>query len=60
MSSSTATPGRAEQRPRLSIVIPLYQEIDNVEPLLTRVHEGLADYRGDWELICVDDGSRVV
>ncbi|NVZ08305.1 glycosyltransferase family 2 protein [Allochromatium humboldtianum] len=58
MSSSTATPGRAEQRPRLSIVIPLYQEIDNVEPLLTRVHEGLADYRGDWELICVDDGSR--
>ncbi|MCK7582880.1 MAG: glycosyltransferase family 2 protein [Chromatiales bacterium] len=58
MSTTTATPERPERRPRLSIVIPLYQEVDNVEPLLARVHEGLADYRGDWELICVDDGSR--
>ncbi|QGU31785.1 glycosyltransferase family 2 protein [Thermochromatium tepidum] len=58
MSISTATPERAKRHPRLSIVIPLYQELDNLEPLLTRVHEGLAAYRGDWELICVDDGSR--
>jgi glycosyltransferase involved in cell wall biosynthesis len=36
----------------------MYQEIDNVEPMVTRVGQGLADYRGDWELICVDDGSR--
>ena len=48
----------ADRRPSLSIVIPMYQEIDNVEPMVTRVHQGLADYRGDWELICVDDGSR--
>jgi glycosyltransferase involved in cell wall biosynthesis len=46
------------QRPSLSVVIPLYQEADNVAPLLARVHEGLADYGGPWELICVDDGSR--
>lgn len=58
MSNSAAMPECAERRPQLSIVIPLYQEVDNVEPLLARVHEGLADYRGDWELICVDDGSR--
>ncbi|MBK1694499.1 glycosyltransferase [Chromatium weissei] len=44
--------------PSLSVVIPLYQEIDNVEPLVTRVHQGLAHYLGAWELICVDDGSR--
>ncbi|MBV5307875.1 glycosyltransferase family 2 protein [Chromatium okenii] len=44
--------------PSLSVVIPLYQEIDNVEPLVTRVQEGLAHYSGAWELICVDDGSR--
>ncbi|NCA69984.1 MAG: glycosyltransferase [Sphingobacteriia bacterium] len=45
-------------RPTLSIVIPMYQEAENVAPMLARVHEGLAHYRGDWELICVDDGSR--
>ena len=42
----------------LSVVIPLYNEQDNVETLLARVHEGLADCDLNWELICVDDGSR--
>ena len=41
----------------LSVVIPLYQEADNVAPLLVAVHAGLAGYPGPWELICVDDGS---
>jgi glycosyltransferase involved in cell wall biosynthesis len=41
----------------LSIVIPMYNEEDNVVPLLARVHEGLAGYAGPWELILVDDGS---
>jgi glycosyltransferase involved in cell wall biosynthesis len=41
----------------LSVVIPLYQEEDNVAPLLEAVHAGLAGYAGPWELICVDDGS---
>lgn len=44
--------------PSLSVVIPMYEEADNVTPMLARVHEGLADYGGPWELICVDDGSR--
>lgn len=35
----------------------MYQEADNVLPMLEAVHKGLADYAGDWELICVDDGS---
>jgi glycosyltransferase involved in cell wall biosynthesis len=35
----------------------MYQEADNVGPVIARVHEGLADYGGPWELICVDDGS---
>ncbi len=42
----------------LSIVIPMYDESDNVAPMLERVHEGLSLYPGPWELICVDDGSR--
>ena len=42
----------------LSIVIPLYNEQDNVQPLLDRVHEGLGGCSLRWELICVDDGSH--
>jgi glycosyltransferase involved in cell wall biosynthesis len=53
MESSPLEP----DRPSLSVVIPLYRESDNVVPLLAAVHAGLADYRGRWELICVDDGS---
>jgi glycosyltransferase involved in cell wall biosynthesis len=42
---------------RLSIVVPLYNEEDNVAPLVKRVHEALVDYGHSWELILVDDGS---
>jgi len=42
----------------LSIVIPLYNEQDNVQALVDRVHHGLAGCSLRWELICVDDGSR--
>ncbi len=44
--------------PSLSLVIPLHDEQDNVEPLLARVHQSMRSYAGRWELICVDDGSR--
>jgi len=42
----------------LSLVIPMYEEADNVAPILAQVHAGLREYSGPWELICVDDGSR--
>lgn len=45
-------------RPSLSIVIPLYQEAGNVQPLVERIHAALDGYGGPWELILVDDGSR--
>lgn len=51
MSTSTFMPKS------LSMVIPMYQEAGNVDRLLARVHEGLSNYPGPWELICVDDGS---
>jgi glycosyltransferase involved in cell wall biosynthesis len=44
--------------PTLSIVIPMYNEAENVAPMLAGVHQGLAGYPAPWELICVDDGSR--
>ena len=42
----------------LSVIVPLYQERDNVIPLLRGIHDGLADYAHPWELILIDDGSR--
>lgn len=42
---------------RLSVVVPLYNEADNVAPLVERVHAALADYGFPWELVLVDDGS---
>ena len=42
---------------RLSIVIPMYNEKDNVRPMIEAVHAALAGYRHPWELVLVDDGS---
>ncbi|MGQ9681631.1 MAG: glycosyltransferase family 2 protein [Anaerolineae bacterium] len=41
----------------LSIVIPLYNEEANVEPLFARLQEALSKLDCSWELIIVDDGS---
>lgn len=41
----------------LSLVVPLYNERENVAPLLDGIHEALAHYPHPWELIVVDDGS---
>ncbi len=42
---------------RLSIVVPMYNEEESVEPLLERIHVALANYPHPWEVILVDDGS---
>jgi dolichol-phosphate mannosyltransferase len=39
----------------LSIVIPLHNERDNIEPLIAEIHSTLQGL--DYEIICVDDGS---
>jgi glycosyltransferase involved in cell wall biosynthesis len=41
----------------LSIIVPLYDESENVDPLVQRVREALAD-GPSWELLLVNDGSR--
>lgn len=42
----------------LSVVVPMFNEADNVWPLIERLQQGLASYPHPWELILVDDGSR--
>jgi dolichol-phosphate mannosyltransferase len=42
--------------PMISIVVPLYNEVDNVTPLLGEIADAMAG-QASFELICVDDGS---
>ena len=41
----------------LSVVVPVYNEIENVEPLVERVRATLDPLSMSWELVAVDDGS---
>jgi len=42
----------------LSIVIPLYNEAENIEPLYAELSAALAEVGRAYEVIIVDDGSR--
>ena len=46
------------QLPSLTIVVPMYNEEDNVRPLFNAIKDALAGYQGDWFAIIVNDGSR--
>ncbi|MGH9470399.1 MAG: glycosyltransferase family 2 protein [Terriglobia bacterium] len=41
----------------LSVVIPVYNEEQNITPLADRLRDALADFPGGVEMIFVDDGS---
>lgn len=56
-SASTTTPATAA-RPQLSIVVPVYNEADNLAPLIARLEPILDAHAASWEIVCVDDGSR--
>lgn len=53
MKPADATPGA----PFLSIVLPVFNEVDNLRPLQARIDEALADFARGFEVIYVDDGS---
>jgi glycosyltransferase involved in cell wall biosynthesis len=48
----------ASTTPELSIVAPLYNESENVRPLVDWILQALETYEGSFEIILVDDGSR--
>jgi glycosyltransferase involved in cell wall biosynthesis len=47
-----------DSRVALSIVVPVYNEVDNIEPLHAEIDTALAGVAGTVEFIYVDDGSR--
>jgi glycosyltransferase involved in cell wall biosynthesis len=44
--------------PRLSVVVPVHDEEDNLEPLHAEICDALKALDDDFELVLVDDGSR--
>jgi glycosyltransferase involved in cell wall biosynthesis len=57
VSSFPATVPAALAPHRLSIIVPMYNEADNVAPFVASTDAALAGYPSPWELILVDDGS---
>jgi len=43
--------------PNLSLVVPLLNEEENIDRLISRLHDVIATLNQSWELILVDDGS---
>lgn len=68
VDSANATPnasparqqGGARQRSRItvSIVIPVYNEVENLPRLVETIGKVMCDYGRPFELILIDDGSR--
>ena len=46
-----------DDRPRVSCVVPCYNEATNLRELLPRLSAVLGQCSDDWEVILVDDGS---
>jgi glycosyltransferase involved in cell wall biosynthesis len=44
--------------PDISIIIPVYNERENLPELVSRVEQALSPTGKNWELILIDDGSR--
>src|SRR5262245_43619307 len=51
-------PNREPTAPSLSIVVPIYNEEDNVEPLVRRLITVTRHLASTSEILLVDDGSR--
>jgi dolichol-phosphate mannosyltransferase len=54
---SAEPPSRAKKTPDFSVVIPFFNEEDNVGPVLEELRAVLEDQSNSYEVILVDDGS---
>lgn len=46
------------QRPRLSVIVPLYNEEESIRPLYAAIVQALGDIGCTFEMVFVDDGSK--
>ena len=52
------TANKPMSTPRISVVIPLHNEERLIPTLLARTVAALTEVTGEFEIVCVDDGSR--
>src|SRR2546423_2427899 len=43
--------------PKYSVVVPLKNEEENIEELITELEPVMNSMQEPWELVCIDDGS---
>jgi glycosyltransferase involved in cell wall biosynthesis len=44
--------------PSVSVVVPIYNEVESLPYLIEAIASALVSYRLDYQIICVDDGSQ--
>ena len=42
----------------LSIVVPVYNEEENIKPLVDEIYQSMESLDNEWELLIVDDSSK--
>ncbi|WP_394788673.1 glycosyltransferase family 2 protein [Rhodoferax sp.] len=58
LAVTPTTPQPRPLRPRLSVVVPAYNEASNLPLLLPLLTDTLRQLTDQWEVVIVDDGSR--
>ena len=54
----TAGRGRARSQRSLSVVLPAYNEEENIESAIDEARQAVQRLTSNWEIVVVDDGSR--
>ncbi len=50
--------GQPQENLSLSVILPVFEEAENVRQLIPRIVQTLSAYEGSFEIIAVDDGSE--
>lgn len=58
LNSAAARPARSRAGKLLSVVIPMHNEAEVLGLLFNRLEETLSHLTLEWEVVCVDDGSK--
>ncbi len=58
MTLTTGQPGAQQARPRLSIIVPTYKEVESLPHLIDRVAKVRDQYGLDIDMLIMDDDSR--
>ncbi|NET48195.1 MAG: glycosyltransferase family 2 protein [Merismopedia sp. SIO2A8] len=56
-TSGSPVPRKIAMLPELSIVVPIYNEVESLRPLLEAIANGVISLNIPYEIVCVDDGS---